>query len=146
MYELVDRPIGRLCGGSRFVLRAMRAWADAVGRGTCPPGVLATPFLRQGVIDALPGFHRFMCAVCAGARDTVMLNPLGCGAVGEWEAILLGAWADVATAPARVRDTLALLLDGEAAEAAFAALVIAEARLAAAGLAPLGITDAARAG
>ncbi len=145
MYDFVDRPVGRLCGGSRFVLWAMRAWTDALEHESCPPGSLATPFLRNGAIDALPSFHRVMLAVNRGARDTVMLGPVGCARIGESEAILLAAWARVDSAPAQVRATLRMMLEDEAAEAMFEALVTARGRLADAGLSPRGL-DAARAG
>lgn len=144
MYHLVDRPVMQLSGGSRFVLWSMRAWTDALGRGVCPPGTLATPFLAQGAIDALPSFHRLMLALNGRAGETLELAPFACRRIGEGEAILLSLWADVAREPVRARATLALIVGEEAVDRGFEALVTAEARLTAAGLTPLGLGDAAQ--
>ena len=133
MYGIVDRPVGHLCGGSRFVLRAMRAWTDAVERGACPPGALATwASTRAGGGWPVPP-DEGVIRVFTTRPDTLF---------GATYMVLLDAWSGVAMAPSRVRETLGLVADENTAEEAFAALVAAEARLTAAGLAPLGVADA----
>lgn len=134
MYAFIDRPISSLGRGSRFVLWAMRSWTRAVHSGTCPPGTLATAFLRHHAIDALPPFHRLMGELNLRARDRIALAELGCPVVSEWEAMLLQLWVDARAEPFRARAMLDAVVEEEAVAPCFEALITAATRITAAGL------------
>ncbi|MBV9840822.1 MAG: hypothetical protein JOY99_04665 [Sphingomonadaceae bacterium] len=146
MYELVDRPVERLSEGSRFLLWAMRAWTDSLGRRQCPPGALAGVFLRAGVIEALPDFHRLLTTFSREAKIVLGLAPMHCGRISEDEAILLSLWSDAEREPLRAQATLELLIQTDAVPNAFQALLTTAQQLRGAGLPPLGLAATAAEG
>jgi hypothetical protein len=129
MYEFIDQRVGLLSPGARFLLWAMRGWIRAASGGSCPPGALAPAFARHGVLPALPHLHLLLIALNRSATRKIAFAPLPHGTVGDDEAVLLQLCRDADTQPARARKTLALLLEEEVVENAFAALLSMIARL-----------------
>ncbi|USI72956.1 hypothetical protein [Sphingomonas morindae] len=134
MYAFVDRPVGTLKPGARFLLWAMRGWIASAAQGECPPRTLACGFAQRGALPALPPLNRLLATLNTQARDAIAFHPLACPRIGEDEAILLQLWEDARAAPVRARATLALILEETAVEPGFEALLAVSARLAEAGL------------
>jgi hypothetical protein len=118
----------------RFLLWAMRGWIRAATGGSCPPGALAPAFARHGVLPALPHLHLLLIALNRSATRKIAFAPLPHLTVSDDEAVLLQLCRDAGVQPTRARDTLALLLEGEAVENAFATLLSLIARLKEGGL------------
>ncbi len=129
MYAFVDRPVARLAPGGRFLLWAMRGWIHAASNGRCPPGALAPAFARHGVLPALPHVHTLLAELNRRANRKIAFAPLAHGTIGDDEAVLLQICHDVEACPPRARATLSLLLEEEALEHAFTALLTAVGRL-----------------
>lgn len=142
MYGLVDRPVGALAPGGRFLLWAMRGWIHAASLGNCPPGMLAPAFARHNVLPALPPLHQLMIELNHRALDRIAFAPLAYGRIGDDEAVLLQLCRDATETPCRAVATLKLLLEEEAVEPAFAALLTLIARLGAGGLHSIGLASA----
>lgn len=123
MYEFVDQRVAMLSPAGRFLLWAMRGWIRAATSGSCPPGALAPAFARHGVLPALPHLHLVLVALNRSATRKIAFAPLPHTIVGDDEAVLLQLCRDAGEQPARARDTLALLLEEEVVETAFAALL-----------------------
>lgn len=123
MYEFVDRPVSALGAGGRFLLWAMRGWIHAVSIGNCPPGMLAPAFARHAVLPALPHLHALMIELNHRALDRIAFAPLAHALIGDDEAVLLQLCHDAIEAPKRAEATLRLLVEEEAADPAFAALL-----------------------
>jgi hypothetical protein len=134
MYDFLDRPLGRLAPGGRFLLYAARGWIHAATAGGCPPGMLAPAFARHGVLAALPHFHTLLAELNRRALAQISFAPLGHARIAEDEAIFLQLCRDASAAPPRARATLALLVEEEAVSPAFVALLAAMARLGDGGL------------
>ena len=143
MYAMLDQPIDRLSPGSRLALWAMRAWVTAVEANDCAPGVLAPVFLRSGVIEVLPHFHRIMVALNANALEDVKIAPLAHPRIAESEALILKLWIDARAEPLNARKTLALLLEQDAVELTIEALICVATSLAKAALPAEGLTSPA---
>jgi hypothetical protein len=139
MYDLVDRPVTRLAPGGRFLLQAMRGWIHAATIGHCPPGMLAPVFARHGVLSALPPFHHLMLHFNHRALGTLAFAPLACARIGEDEAVLLRLCEAATASPCHATATLRLLVEEDAVEPAFAALLTMAARLRAGGLGVVGL-------
>lgn len=134
MYAFVDRPVESLCNSGRFLLWAMRGWADAARRGRCPRRALERGFLCVQAGEMLSDFHVAMTLIAGDALAPITLAPMRCARIGEGEAILLGLWRDLADGAAdRVRKTLALFVERDGVAPLVAAMSAALAALAAAG-------------
>ncbi len=146
MYEFVDRPVARLGPGGRFVLWAMRGWIHAAGNGRCPPGALAPAFARHGVLPALPHVHTLLAELNRRARRKIAFAPLAHCTIGDDEAVLLQISHDADACPSRARATLSLLLEEDAVENAFGALLTAVGHLREGGLGKIGMKTTGMAG
>ncbi|HMO76946.1 MAG TPA: hypothetical protein PKD99_09980 [Sphingopyxis sp.] len=134
MYAFVDRPVESLDNSGRFLLWAMRGWAQANGQGHCPPQALCRGFASARTLAALPDFHVAMALIVSDALEPVDLAPVPCRSIAESEAILLGLWRDVAQARTEAaRATLALIIDPDSTGPLVNAMTAAATRLAAAG-------------
>lgn len=131
MYDLIDRPVTLLTNSGRFLLWAMRGWAHAMERGTCPPLALGRGFASMGAQAALPDFHVAMALLNRHGRDRIALASIRCGRIVDHEAVLLTLWHDLSLARFdRVRGTLTLLVKGEAVSPVSRALTASAAKLA----------------
>lgn len=141
MYEYLDQPVSALAPGSRLLLWAARGWARARAAGVCPPGAIAPAFIRCGAVAVVPDLHRLLTLIEGDDGGRLSLPAPGHPTVDDLEAVLLRLWSDVLVRPARARDTLALMLGEETAEAeaALAAAGAVATGLLARGLAPEGL-------
>lgn len=138
MYDLVDRPIGVLPEGSRFLLWAMRAWVSTRERNACPPAKLGPAFLKVAAIDALPHFHMAMSALSSDSRAVLNFNCIHRPEISDSEAVLLHLWSDMAAGDEdRAVQVMDLLLKPEAVTNMFSAMRAALPGLNMAGLEPL---------
>lgn len=134
MYELIDRPVCELSSGGRFVLWAMRGWAYAVERASCPALALCRGFASIGGQSALSDFHIACLLLNQHGRDRIALAPLQYPTIAEHEAILLTLWRDLALARfEQVQSALALIVDDHAAAPVRRAMSAASAKFALAG-------------
>ena len=134
MYAFVDRPVQDLRNSGRFLLWAMRGWADAARRGRCPRRALHRGFLCVRAGDMLPDFHVAMALIGGDTLAPIALAPLPCTRIAESEAILLGLWRDLAEGDAaRARATLALFVGRGSVTPVATAMSTALTALAAAG-------------
>lgn len=134
MYEIVDRPVETLCNAGRFLLWAMRGWAQAVERGTCPPIALGRGFASVHALAMLPDFHVAMALLNQHGRSRIALAPMACCSILEDEAILLGLWRDLALGKFdRVHGTLTLFVTQDMVGAVSRAMTLASAKLMMAG-------------
>lgn len=140
MYACVDRPVDQLGNGSRFVLWAMRAWANASRRSLCPRGAIGGAFVNMGAAAALPDFHQAMSALRAAPGVPLRFAPLACRTIVEDEAIMLSLWAMlVAGQHEAARATLRLMVPAATADLLTEALSAATDHLCRARLAPAGL-------
>ena len=115
MYAFVDQPVECLSRGGRFLLWAMRGWATAIDRGTCPPVALSRGFAGVSVMSALPDFHIAMALLNKDASTTFALAPMNADRITEDEAVLIGLWSDLALGDLdHLRDTLVLVAETDA--------------------------------
>lgn len=134
MYHFVDRPVERLCNSGRMLLWAMRAWNRAQARGQCPPGALTRVFGGVDALAALPDFHVAMALLHKDMLAAMPIAELGRHTIAEGEAILLALWRDAACGNmARLRATLALVVEKHTVASAATAMTAAAPRFAAAG-------------
>lgn len=134
MYGFVDRPVGCLCNGGRFLLWAMRGWAQAVERGTCPPIALARGFAGLGAAAMLPDFHIAMALINRDGRTKIAVAPMNCPHIIEDEAILIGMWRDLSLGDVdHARATLKLMVSEDAIIPVSRAMITATAKLVLAG-------------
>ena len=126
MYQFVDQPTNRLSRGSQLVLWAMRGWTRQLKSGRCPPAALAPGFQRLSIIDALPPLHKIMVLLNRHAVRNFVFRCLAEPVIGEDEAVLLGAWQDVATGQiANAEATLGMIVDEDAAKVITHAMLVA---------------------
>jgi hypothetical protein len=95
MYEFVDQHVGRLGNGSRFILWAMRAWANSARRGLCPSATIGGPFVNMGAAAAFTHFHAAMDRLHRAPGTPIRFAPLACRHIAEGEAVMLALWADL---------------------------------------------------
>ncbi|PZQ22978.1 MAG: hypothetical protein DI569_05990 [Sphingopyxis macrogoltabida] len=134
MYAFIDQPVEQLHNSGRFLLWAMRGWADAARRGICPPRALHRAFRGMNAHHVLPDFHVAMALVTGDALRPVALSHMGCRRIGEDEAILLGLWQGVGRGCfPDARATLALFVTAESIAPIANAMHAAAAGLAEAG-------------
>ncbi|MFZ5700752.1 MAG: hypothetical protein ACOY4P_05295 [Pseudomonadota bacterium] len=134
MYAFVDRPVECLCNGGRFLLWAMRGWAQAVERGTCPTMALARGFTGLGAMAMLPDFHIAMALLNRDGRDKIAVAPMKCLHIVEDEAILIGIWRDLSLGDIdRARATLKLMVSDDAVMPISRTMITATAKLLLAG-------------
>ncbi|PEQ13789.1 hypothetical protein B2G71_05610 [Novosphingobium sp. PC22D] len=115
MYDFIEQPVANLDRSGRFLVWATRGWARAIAARRCPPRVLMRGFNAHGLMDMLPHFHLAMVLLNLEGRDKLAVAPLEHRDIVEHEAVLLALWRDVAFGrEARVRATLALLVNEEA--------------------------------
>ncbi|WP_157220191.1 hypothetical protein [Flavisphingomonas formosensis] len=137
MYAYVDRPIDTLCNGSRFLLWAMRGWTNAIENRTCPPVALAPGFSSMGLMLMIQDFHLAMALINKDGLARMVLAPMPHRRITEDEAVLLALWCELTLdRRARVRETLALLVEEDSVALVERAMTDAVAKLKAAGLAP----------
>lgn len=89
MYEFLDRTIGTLDDGSRFLIWSMRGWTQSMAERRCPPSALGGSFAKAGLGHALPHFHMAMMALNRDGLDRMAFGALTCPHVSEAEAVLL---------------------------------------------------------
>lgn len=89
MYDFIDRPIGVLDEGDRFLVWAMRGWTQSMAERRCPPSVLATAFDRSQLSDALPHFHLGMSVLNRDGKERMGFGAICCPQVSEAEAVIL---------------------------------------------------------
>ncbi|MCE7795378.1 hypothetical protein LWE61_02275 [Sphingobium sufflavum] len=89
MYDYLDRPVGALDEGSRFLVWSMRGWTQSMAECRCPPSVLAPGFARSDLDAMLPHFHMAMMVLNRDGLDKLGFGAMGCPQVSEAEAILL---------------------------------------------------------
>jgi hypothetical protein len=89
MYDFLDRPVGTLDEGSRFLVWSMRGWTQSVAERRCPPSVLAAGFARSDLDAMLPHFHMAMMALNRDGREKIGVGEMGCSIVSEGEAVML---------------------------------------------------------
>ena len=142
MYEFVDRPVARLCRGSRFALWAMRLWTNAARRDLCPRGAVAELFAKAGAAAALADFDEAMAVLRRAPGVPIAFAPLGDRRIAEGEAVLLALWAmlgqgkdDLALA------TLRLMIPAAAAHRLIESLAAASDHLRQAQLSPDGLAN-----
>jgi hypothetical protein len=92
MYDVLDRLVTCLHLQARFLLWAMRGWAVAIERRTCPPMALWRGFVSIGAQAALPEFHIGLALLNRHGRATITLAPIECPRIVEDEAVLLSLW------------------------------------------------------
>lgn len=135
VYAFVDQPVERLTNGGRFLLWAMRGWAQATAAKQCPPVALFRGFSSVSALSALGTFHTAMALLNRHAAAQIKLAPMGCAAVAEDEAVLLGLWHDLALGRVdRTRATLALIVGDEDATGTATAMTMAAAEITGAGV------------
>lgn len=134
MYDFVDQPPSCLTNGGRFLLWAMRGWARAHAKGSCPAGALSRGFAGVGALTALPEIHLALSLLGKDARDTLTFPPMGCPRIGEDEAVLMALWRHAARGEtSHLRATLALVAADAAVSPIADAMAAAMAELVAAG-------------
>ena len=135
MYAFVDQPVACLSGGGRFLLWAMRGWALAMDRGTCPPVALSRGFAGANALPALPDFHVAMALLNKDASAPLSLAPLNAERITEDEAVLIGLWRDLSHGDIEhLRATLVFVAEDDAVSPIARAMTTVMAKLIAAGL------------
>jgi hypothetical protein len=137
MYDFIDRKVGDLDEGGRFLLWSVRFWVRAMSRKTCPTIEVGTAFRQRGLSEALPHFNMTMLILNRHALDNLGFGPVPCGSVHEGEALLLGIFSRMRDASeSDMRDTLRLMVDKEWVGPLLAAITALAFDLAEAGLLP----------
>lgn len=117
MYAFIDQPVTYLDNSGRFLLWAMRTWNHANEQQIEPLSILRHGFLGLCAGPALPHFHHGMSLLCGEAIMPMSWSPMGSQRIGEWEALLLKLWTDIASGHGKKADaTLALLVKPVAVE------------------------------
>lgn len=144
MYALIDRHPGTLDNAARFVLWAMRGWAQSAAGGICAPKALHRGFTGLGLGAALPDFHIAMALLHRSALHPPRMAPMGCTRIHEDEAVLLSLWQAIAAQDGTVaQGTLALLVRDDAVKPVARAMTACSTQLVLAGF-DLSQTTAAR--
>lgn len=134
MYAFVDQPVERLTNGGRFLLWAMRGWAQAASAKQCQPMALSRGFASVNALPALATFHTAMALLNRESAAQIKLAPMRCAAVAEDEAVILGLWHHLALDRTdRTRETLELIVGDDAALSITTAMTLAVAEITAAG-------------
>lgn len=134
MYAFVDQPVECLSRSGRFLLWAMRGWATAIERGTCPPVALSRGFAGVNALPALPDFHIAMALLNKDASTPLSLAPMIAEQIMEDEAILIGLWSDLSRGDIdHLRDTLVFVAEADAVSPIARAMTTVMAKLIAAG-------------
>lgn len=97
MYDYLDRPVGTLDEGSRFLVWSMRGWTQSMAERRCPPSTLAPGFARSDLDAMLPHFHMAMMVLNRDGLDKLGFGAMGCAYVSEAEAVLLATLGLYAT-------------------------------------------------
>jgi len=111
MYDFLDRTIGSLDDGSRFLIWSMRGWTQSMAERRCPPSALGGSFAKSELSEALPHFHMAMMALNRDGLATMGFGAITCPHVSEAEAVMLALVRLIGTgrmAPAEA--TIALLI------------------------------------
>ncbi|HEX7872816.1 MAG TPA: hypothetical protein VF475_07895 [Sphingobium sp.] len=117
MYDYLDRPLGTLDEGSRFIVWSMRGWTQSMAERRCPPSVLGSAFTRSDLGDALPHFHMAMMALNRDGTEKMGFGSISCPHVSEAEAILLSLLRLIGQGSARAAEaTIGLLVRPEATQ------------------------------
>lgn len=137
MYAFVDRPIGRLDAGGRFLIWSMRFWVRAMMRSSCPRAEIGDAFVERDMEDAVAHFDMLMHILNRHARDNMGFGPIPCRRVHEGEALVLALLARTQHEPAmRTRQTLTMMVEDGWVEPLIVALSALSTRLASVGLLP----------
>lgn len=134
MYDFLDRSVCELDSDGRFLLWAMRGWAQSAAKGNCPAQALGRAFAGFNAAAVLPDFHITMALLGRRARERLVLAPMCCHRIGEHEALLLALWRDVGIARREnVRATLAHIVPEDTVAAVAQAMARASAAMTIAG-------------
>lgn len=137
MYDFIDRPIGHLDQGGRFLVWSMRFWVRAMHKGICPTTEIGSAFEQRDMGDALPHFNMAMIILNRHARENLGFGPVPCRRVHEAEALLLSILSATRHESAtRTRQTLALMVEAEWVGPLLAALSALATRLGSVSLLP----------
>jgi len=143
LYDFLDQPVVKLCAGSRLLLWSLRAWADALGRKTCPPAAIAPAYAMHDMLPAVNDLHMAAALLNTNGRTKFMLAPLRACRVAEDEALLIALWRDIATGEeARAKAMLEQCADKSSVAGLLTAIGEHAAKMTVAGFAPLGLADA----
>lgn len=135
MYDFVDRHPNALANPGRFMLWAMRGWAQSMAKRSCPPVLLHRGFAGLGASQALTDFHITMVLLYRNALDAPKLGNMSCCRIHEDEAVLLSLWQAVARDDsAMVAGTLQHLVKQEAVQPVARAMAACSVQLVLAGL------------
>ncbi|MET0361205.1 MAG: hypothetical protein ABW048_05565 [Sphingobium sp.] len=89
MYDYLDRSVGSLDEGSRFLVWSMRGWTQSMAKRRCPLSVLGSGYTRCDLDAMLPHLHLAMMTLNRDGLDRLGFGAMGCPQVSEAEAILL---------------------------------------------------------
>lgn len=141
MYAYVDHPVGSVCNSGRFLLWAMRSWANAIEHRICPLAALSGGFAGLGALHVLPHFHIALALINRNGHEPISLAPISCPHIVEHEAVLLALWRELSiSAFDNVTATLALLVAEAAVSPISRAMTMVTAKLIAVGFDLSGLT------
>lgn len=142
MYAFIDRPVTRLGAGSRFILWAMRASANAERRDRCPRRAIGGSFVNMGAGAALVDFDEAMAVLRRAPGQPLAFGAVGCRCIAEGEALMLALWAMLAAGKDDLAlATLRLMIPAAAADRVIESLAAATDHLRSADLLPAGLAD-----
>lgn len=134
MYAYIDRPVASISNNGRFLLWAMRSWANAIECHFCPLVALSAGFVGVRALPTLPDFHMALTLINKDGLAPIALAPINCCHVVEHEAVLLALWRDLSMgAFERTKTTIALLVSETAVSPVSRAMTLVAAKLMAAG-------------
>lgn len=134
MYDFIDQHVTALDNDGRFLLWAMRGWAQSCAQGACPAQSLQRAFAGYNAMAVFPDFHVTMTLLGQKARSRLLLGPMGCCRIGENEALLLALWRDVGIGRREnVRATLSHIVPADTVAAVAQAMARASAAMTIAG-------------
>jgi hypothetical protein len=108
--------VGFLANDARFLLWAMRAWADSIAKRQCAPQTLLPGFTAMRSQSALVPFHMVSALLNQHAREQLGIAPVACQTIAESEAVLLSVWQALALARFELADaTISLLVEDQVA-------------------------------
>lgn len=135
MYAIVDRPLGDIDQGGRFLVMAMRGWVLAMHGRKCPASSLAPSFAACRLLSGLQPFLRMMAVFNRHGLENMAFGGCDCTQVSEHEAIIVTLVRSVRHGqPMHVAETLERLVEDEAVGEGLIAISALAAAMAAAPL------------